>query len=148
MDPATAFQLACGAIQLIDFGLKTTKTFHEIYKNDSSLSDRNEHLQQEAQRLQNHVSALSSKLNASSQITNGLSPDQKRLQRVVRECAELDETLLQKLEGLSLSGKKRKRDIPGLWIKASREGNNIKNIQSRLQSCHQQLDSELLANVW
>lgn len=44
MDPATAFQLACGTIQLIEFGIRTTKDLREIWKSTQSLTAEYERL--------------------------------------------------------------------------------------------------------
>lgn len=38
MDPLTAFSLACGVIQIVDFGTKVVQQCRELYK-DGSLSE-------------------------------------------------------------------------------------------------------------
>lgn len=78
MDPATAFQLACGAIQLVDLGLKATRTCREIHKNGSSLTTKNEQIEHEARQLKKILSELSSKLAAHDDKT-GLTSDQRQL---------------------------------------------------------------------
>ena len=148
MDPATAFQLTCGAIQLIEFGIRTSNTFREIYKHRSSLSTDNERLEEETQRLSELTCALSMKLSQSSTNENPLKPDEKRLQQVTQACSEAAAEILEKIANLKPSGKKRRRDIPGLWLKASRERDSIDKAKARLDGLQKQLDSRMLSNVW
>lgn len=56
--------------------------------------------------------------------------------------------LLQKLDDLKISGRKRKRDVPATWVRGMRETGDIERIQSQLQRCHKLLDTEMLSKLW
>ena len=62
MDPGTAFQLVCGAIQLIDFGISTAKAFHDIYKSKDALASENDRLDQETQKLRAASTQITARL--------------------------------------------------------------------------------------
>ena len=146
MDPATAFQLACGAVQLIGFGCKTAKAIRQIYKNNSALLDANEQLDKESKQVQTTTISIRQRLGSTP--SDQLTEDQRRLQRVVQDCCDLNDELLQKLNGLKVSGTKQKRHIPKILLKSMRDKSNIEDIHNRLKSCLFLLNTELLSGIW
>ena len=58
MDPVTAFSVACGAIQVIDFGIRTASEVYEVTKSAQGLSKKNARLQEQARSLDAMTQAL------------------------------------------------------------------------------------------
>ena len=58
MDPITAFSVACGAIQVIDFGIRTASEVYEVTKSAQGLSKKNARLQEQARSLDAMIQAL------------------------------------------------------------------------------------------
>ena len=146
MDPATAFSVACGVIQLIDFGIKTTKAFHEIYGSKNSLTAANEKLDHETQLLDTTSQSVTSRLEslANSQLT----PDQIHLKTIAEECKRHCQDLLERLDKLKLKGVHRKRDVPVQWFRLVRHKGDIERIQDQLMRCQKLLDTQMLVSLW
>ena len=147
MDPATAFQVACGAVQLLEVGLKTIRSLQEIYKSERSLSTANEELFEQASWLQQSYSSTTARLASIEQGSLKLTEDQERLQEAAEGCVQLSHELLQKVESLNITGVKKKRDVPIAWVKARREKDAISRIGHRLQNYQNKFNTEMLINL-
>ena len=51
MDPATIFQVVCGAIQLIQLGINAAKAFNEIYNSKDALTADSAQLDRDTEAL-------------------------------------------------------------------------------------------------
>lgn len=111
MDPATGFAVACGVIQLIEFGLSTATRFREIYKSRSALTNENDNLDSEVTHLNAATCSLAARLN-DLKTTNPLNKDQKRLHQISYECEQLSWELLSRIDKPKIQGHLRKRDVP------------------------------------
>ncbi|KAL9110593.1 MAG: hypothetical protein Q9227_004951 [Pyrenula ochraceoflavens] len=145
MDPVTAFSLACGVVQLIDFGIKTTKTFHDIYKSKNAQTLEHQQLEREMQMLDASLASVTSRLDTKAQ--DALTPDQARLQRLAAECKGYARTLLGEINELKLTSPVRKRDVPSLWLKVMRRKSKIDAVQPQLVRCRGLLDTQMLVNL-
>ena len=123
MDPATAFQVFCGAIQLIQFGIGTTKAFQDIYRSKNALTSEYNQLSHEMTSLRTTSSQISSRLQRLNQAP--LTREQAHLHDVAKDCDRLAGDLLKRLDGLKLTGHQRHRDVPLQWLKLMREKGRI-----------------------
>ena len=115
MDPATAFQLVCGALQLIEFGVGTAKAFHDIYKSKDALTSENERLGQLAELLRTASSQISSRLQSLA----GAQPTQEKrqLRDIAERCERSAKNLLKRLDKLKVTGTLSKRKVPVQWAR-------------------------------
>lgn len=148
MDPATAFQIACGAFQLVGVAIKAISTGHEIYENTTSLSRDNERVERETKLLDRAVSSLKGGLVTLRSLDRKLTKDQQRLQQAIQECINVSDEIQKRLESMKPKGEKRKRDIPAAVIKQSWHKAQVKDLQDRLEKCQRHLDTELLSTLW
>lgn len=147
MDPATAFSVVCGVVQLIEFGLFTASKFREIYKSSSALTAEADGLHSETSRLDRATSSLATRLSNIATV-DSLTHDQKRLRQIALECNKLSQHLLSRLDKLKISGPLRKRDVPAQWMKIMRERDNIDKTQGQLNRMKDVLDTQMLVNLW
>lgn len=147
MEPATALGVAGAVVQLIDCGQKAARALHEIYKNESTLSTHNDKMYEESGALHTSISGLIKHLDALSNASQPLSDDQQRLQQVAKQCVSLDNDLLQRLDNLRISGRKRKRDAAVASLKAIKEKDKIRELHGRLAACREQLSTDLFISI-
>lgn len=65
MDPLTAFSLACGVIQVVDFSMKLLSKSREIYKSGSLAENK------EIESMAKHLTNLRTGLNVPTAAPNG-----------------------------------------------------------------------------
>ena len=147
MDPATAFSIACGVVQLIEFGLSTAASFQEIYKSNTALTFEIDNLNSKTTSLDTAISSLSTRLSDTA-TTKSLSRDQKQLHQVALDCNKLSQDLLDQLDKLKISGRLRKRDVPAQWLKVTREKAKIERTCGNLSRLKAALDTQMLVNLW
>lgn len=148
MDPATAFQLACGAITLVDFGIRTARDLYEIWESSASMTADNVRLEQETLRLEHANTRLKTHLSNVQGVDQKLTLNQRQLKAVVLEIDRLTSELLCRLARLRSTGRRRKRDVPGLYVKSLRERPGIRKIQAQLEKQQKMLDTSMLINLW
>ena len=146
MDPATAFQLVCGALQLVEFGVGTAKAFHDIYKSKEALTSENERLDQQTQLLRTVSSQISSRLHGFTQTQP--TPEKTQLLDLARRCNQAAKNLLERLNKLKVTGPRSKRKVPVQWAKLLLEKGKIEKDQVQLERCRELLDTQMLVNVW
>ena len=108
MDPVSAFSLACGVIQVVDFSLKISSTCRKLYKK-GSLSE-NDVIEGWAEDLRK----LCGELNPP--VTDGipldtLSANEQELLNLTANCSSTAHNLINELEGLKVSGPRKKRKV-------------------------------------
>ena len=144
MDPITAFSLACGVIQIIDFGFRAVSMCKEMYE-QGELSEYKE-LEVTTKHLanaQNDIRLPSSSLSA----TAVQKPQDKELSEIAKDCSAIAEELTTKLEALKIHDSRRKRDRIKMGLKASREQRRIQELQRRLDSYRKALDTHILLGL-
>ena len=140
MDPISAISLASNIIQLVDFGLKLSKTCCEIYQ--TGLSAANTDLRNDALSLQ----SLGAAVEASVQRSANPGRLGKRLQESAKRCAVAAGDLqaaISKLE--TTAGGKRSavgRVVKTLWRK-----DEIGRLQGLLKQEQALLDGSLLIEL-
>ena len=148
MDPATAFQLCCGVVQLIEVGIKTARNVREIWKNSSSIPVELDVLDKETGHLQRNVHSLEDHLEILKAIDGGLDRDQHLLVKTAREGNRLTHDLLTRIDGLKQHGQSRKRDMPSQLLKIQRSKRRIDELSVTLQRKKELLNTSLLVNLW
>ncbi len=145
MDPITAFSLARGVIQVVDFSTKVVVKCRGIYK-DGALSEN-----REIESMTKHLTDLFTELKSASAVPNPgplsqLYHDDHDLQKLAQQCSETAAKLIAELQDLSIQGQQRNRDVfrkafKGVWKKSTVEG-----IQRRLEYYRRTLDTRILIN--
>ena len=135
MDPCTAFSLACGVIQVIDFSTKVAKTCHELYKNGGS--PENNDIEEMAECLTNLCRDLS--------LTT--RDDQDDLLDLGVKCSDTAQELLAELQELKVNGPHRGRQIFSKALRTIRKKSTIDGIQKRLENHRKLLDSKILIDL-
>ena len=146
MDPATAFQVSCGIVQLVQIGISTVKTFRDIYNSKSKQGSDYERLQSEVEALQNAAAGLGAHFNE-QQANVQLADDQKRLQNVCGKSREVAQALIDRLSLLTPDRPLRRRDVPKQWYKLQRESGEIDRLRAQLLSLYEVLNTQILVRV-
>ena len=141
MDPLTAFSLACGVIQVVDFSTKTLMKCKEIYK-DGSLSEY-----QELEDLTSHLVDVRAGLDLASSHQSAESIhnlDDQSLLNLAEECSATAHQLMRRIHSLKMEGPRNKRQAVFKTIKLLWEKGEIQDIQKRLEGYRNALDTKIL----
>lgn len=146
MDPLTAFSVACGVIQVVDFCKKVVDKCREIYKDGAS--SENKVIESMAQHLTN----LFVELDSASAIPNpGPMPrhyhDDQDLRKLAQQCSDTAKELIAELQKLSIQGQPGKREVLRKAVKIIWKKNTIDDIQTRLELYRRTLDTRILINL-
>ncbi|CAD6575193.1 MAG: hypothetical protein ASARMPRED_007126 [Alectoria sarmentosa] len=146
MDPLSAFGLACGVIQVLDFSRKVVVKCRELYKHGAS--SENEEIESMAKCL----TGLSTDLVLANSVRNSgrttqLYHDDQELLKLAQQCSRTATELVAKLQKLSIQDRFRKRDavrkaVNGVWKKSTIEG-----IERRLEQYRRTLDTRILISL-
>lgn len=148
MDPATAFQLAYGAIELVELCIKTSKAFFEIYRSSPSSPADAERFDRKTALLDKTTSRLSAHLVDLKSLNTSFTRDQKEVYQIAGDCERLSRDVLGRLQSFKPSSPLRKRDIPAQWMKFTREKSKIEKAHQELLRYHKILGSEMLISLW
>lgn len=146
MDPLSAFSVACGVIQVVDFSTKVVVKCRELCKN-GTLSEN-----KEIESLAQHLTDLSTGLHVASGVPNpGPKPqlyqDDHDLRKLAQQCSETATELIAELQKLTIQGRRRKRDIVHKTVKVVWKKSTIEGIQRRLEQYRGTLDTRILINL-
>lgn len=146
MDPLTAFSLACGVIQVVDFSTKIVVKCRQIYKDGATSENK------EIESMADHLTGLATELKLPSVTVNPGSADQlyhddQELLELAGQCSETATELVNEIQRLSIQGRQRKRDALRMTAKAVWKKDAIKSIQKRLEWYRGTLDTRILINL-
>lgn len=148
MDPLTAFSLACGVIQVVDFGLQTVSTARVLYK-DGSIKN---HAQLE--NLSNDFVTATAKLQKSLGDTGSgsafsIDPDDQILYDLSTRCNATAKKLLHELDQLSVTadGGRRILQVSKKTLAAIWKAGKIKDLGLTLESYRKALDTQVLISL-
>lgn len=105
MDPLTAFSVACGVIQVVEFGLKVASKGREIYR-DGALH-QNQDIEHATRNLNEASISLDKSLKSLTKIKQP-SKDDVELQKLAVDCQEASTNLLSELGWIRTSPVKDK----------------------------------------
>lgn len=140
MEPLAAFSLACGVIQIVDFSIKALTMCKEIYEH-GVLSEY-----EDVEAISNHLTDLRKDLRLPTPGDTEIPLD-KRLLDLATKCSATAAELVTKLRDLRIDGPRRKRDALKKTVKYIRQRKDIPDIQKRLDTYRNALDTHILINL-
>lgn len=144
MDPFTAFSIACGVIQVVDYSTKTLTKCKEIY-NEGSLSEH-KHLEELAKTLVDVRAKLH--LPSANQNAGGIQePYEQSLLNLATECSKTADQLIDKFHLLKIQGPHKKRQAVMKTVRLLWEKGEIQEIQKRLDFYRSDLDTQILISL-
>ena len=135
MDPLSAFSLACGIIQVVDFSIKAGAKLHELYS-DGAISEN-----REVQEMASHLNSLCQGL----QLLNQQSQDE--VQVLGRKCADTAQELISLLQQLELKRKRTFLQVASKAIKNVKKKSQVVSLQKKLDNYRRLIDSRILINL-
>ena len=147
MDPATVFQIACGAFQLVDICYKGAKTIRELHQSRSGLTRENERIKRATQDLDQASSSVKNGiLSLRSLDTNSLTRDERRLQNVCEDCIRISGEIYRQLNPLQHE-KNSKLKLMGQVRSTFTRKSKIEDLHRELDERRKQLDTDLLITL-
>ena len=137
MDPLSAFSLACGVIQVVNFSTKVVQKLREFHK-DGSLSQN-----KEAEEMATQLTQLQTSLS----LPNHRDQAQDELLKLGEKCSATAKDLVTELQKLKISGPHRKRQVIQKTIKTIWKKTAIDDIQKRLDDYRKLLDHRVLIDL-
>ena len=141
MDPLTAFSLACGVIQVVDFSIKVLTRCKEIHDH-GALSEH-----QEVEETTKHLTNLRIDLSPPQSSETTQTPGDIELRELAKTCSTTAEQLVTKLQTLKIEGPHKKRQVVFKTVKALREKREIHDLEKRLNRYRSVLDTKILASL-
>jgi hypothetical protein len=144
MDPVTAFSLACGVIQVVDFSLRLLSKSKEVHEKGSLVENDN------LEYLTRHLSALELELQTPlNHNSHGRTQpqDEQDLKQLADKCSETAQTLLTELAKLKVSDPKRKRQMIKVTLRAILKRSTLKEIEGRMNSYRDMLNTKILVEL-
>ncbi len=147
MDPLTAFSLACGVFQVVDFSTKIVSKCREMYKHGVSSENK------EIESMAKHLRDLATELKLPNTIQSpGSAPpqlfqDDQELLKLAEQCSETATKLIEEIQKLRIQGQHRKRDAFRKAIKTMWKNDTIQDIQRSLERYRKTLDTRILITL-
>ncbi len=141
MDPLTAFSLACGVIQVIDFSAKVLSQCREIYKN-GSLS-KNESIESMAE----HLITLRADLQPTTSSIGTQTAGDKDLVQLSNKCSEMAKELVGELQSLKAGSTSSKWKAVSVTLRNLKKSSTIESMQRQLDGYRKILDTKVLADL-
>ena len=146
MEPAAAFSLACGVIQVIDFSTKLLSAGRQLHKK-GSIADL-----EEVQAIAKHLVELGPRLKVpgSKQGQGSSSAADDALAQLAAGCSRTADDLVHRLEDLTLDkskSKRSKREAIRKGFKAAMSEDYIATAQKTLDGYQQVLSTSILVEL-
>jgi len=141
MDPITAFSLACGVIQVIDFNTKVLSQCREIYKN-GSLSE-NESIESMAE----HLTTLRADLQPTTSSTGAQTAGDKDLIQLSIKCSEMAKELVAELQSLKAGSTGSRWKAVSVTFRSIKKKSTIDRMQRQLDEYRKILNTKVLADL-
>ncbi|KAI9669995.1 MAG: hypothetical protein M1831_007031 [Alyxoria varia] len=147
MDPATAFSIAVGAIQLADYGIRVGRTCYEILRNSSGLSTDQNRIDEDAEHLQTLTTDLGNRLKTAPSPPGAGNTQEQEVLRAADACRNAAAELRDFISSLQLTGKKNVIRALRKAVHASSERKKVDELRARLQKNQSFLDTTLLSSI-
>ena len=144
MDPVTAFSLVCGVIQVIDFGTKVVVKCRRLHEEGSL--EEHEDIGDIAEHLVNAREDLDRRGDANSMGVQ-LSPSDKRLSTIARECSAISAELLAKIQSLKVTASHSRRETLSKVLKTLWKRKEIVALENKLNSYREALNTQILITL-
>lgn len=144
MDPITAFSLACGVIQVIDFSVNVLSKCREIHKH-GSLSE-NENIESMAEQLTTLRADLQPTTLSTSTRTATSSGDRDPIQLSSR-CSEMAKELVGELQSLKAGSTGSRWKAISSTYRSLKKRSMIDRMQKQLDELRSILNTKVLADL-
>ena len=160
MDPVTAFSIACGTIQVVDFGIRVAYKVYKIVQSPSGTSKENEELEAATVTLQGLMNALKTQSESlPPSHTTGIiqSPGDiaissitaQEIRWIALQCEGTAKELIELLNNIKVDPKKYRsttwRTIKA--VKASSKSRKILELESRLEEYQKRLERHIIVDL-
>lgn len=135
MDPLSAFSVACGVAQLIQFASELVSTGNEIFHAPDGVLLQNKAVGDVAKDLRQITEELS-KTQAQWLVGQPLDPDESRLRIISDNCTSIATELTDRLDKLKIQGKHRRWKSYRLALMSVWAKDDIDKISARLDAYH------------
>lgn len=142
MDPGTCFQVACGVVQLVDFGFKITAACREIHKNGSFAEV--DVIEQSALPLKESLDDLNQSLRTSG---SSLSKADKDLHQLGIRCARTSNKLLAEVGQFKITTKGNKKEAIVKTVKLIWKRGKLYDVWRELEAYQKALDTNTLLQL-
>ena len=160
MDPVTAFSIACGVIQVVDFGFKITRKIWTIVRSSSGTSAEYEELEAATSTLQDLIRALKAQNEpATLHHTNRAVQDSgdvavssstaQAIRQIASQCDETARKLIELLSEIKVDPTKYKstRSRTFKAIKAIPKFYKISKLESQLEEYQEKLEKHIILDL-
>lgn len=145
MDPASAFSLACGVVQLVDIACKVGMGAKDLYQNGSIA--RNQEVEEQVSKLRGLQNLVKSKrVLPQFQDTTELRED-RELVEIAGKCEDIAEKLLAELERLKMPVPHNALKAFSKSIKARFRLRTIEHLQAEMEKYQSILGTRTLINI-
>lgn len=144
MDAASAFALACGVVQFVDFSLKVVVTMKELH--DSGFVEQYKDLEGQVSKLSNLRSTINAR-RPSPQLSDAEEQEHRELLELADRCDTTAAELLMKYERLKLSRSRNPWKVLAKTIKVILNRESVENLLKTLTGYREVLDTRLLISL-
>ena len=160
MDPVTAFSIACGTIQVVDFGIKVAYKVYTIVQSSSGTLKENEELETATVTLQGLMDALKAQSDSippyqtTRVIQNpgdiGISRSTaQEVRQLASQCGEIAQELIDLLNNIKVDPKKYRSTTSRTLkaVKAYSKSRKISKLESRLEEYQKRLERHIIVEL-
>ena len=144
MDAATAFALACGVVQFVDFSLKVVVTMKELH--DSESVEQYKDLERQVSKLC-HLRSTMNTRRPSPLVSQTEEQEHQALVELADRCDTTAAELLMKFDRLKLSRSRNPWKVLVKTIKVIFNRESVENLLKTLNGYREVLDTRLLISL-
>lgn len=148
LDPLTAFSLASGVVQLVDFSCKIISKGYEISRSKDGITDDIADIKTVTEHLGSVNDDLTRRLQQRKS-SGSLDEDEKELVKICEECRLIGKDLLERLKTLEvkhgghMKWKSLLKAFESMWKKG-----DLDAVAATLSKYQEQLNHRLLLSIW
>lgn len=145
MDPVSAFSLACGVVQMIDFSCKLLSKTKELHTRGHVLE--NQEIEEQVSQLCQLRALLESKMDSGSLSTHPQENESSEIENIADKCDGTALELLQELENLKISEPRSTRKAFKMSFAAMRKRGTIDRLKHKFDEFQKTLDTRVLLDI-
>lgn len=146
MDPATAFSIACGVVQLSELAIEAANVCREIYDSSLKLSLRH----QTQLESTNELYSLTQQLRIRIQISAYLQPltvEDQKLLKAADECSEVAQELQVALDEIKARKAHSKLSALNAALKSWKRREKIQALETKIKESRQMVNTAMLIRL-
>ena len=148
MDPVTAFQTAAAVFQFVGVLYDVATAAYDIYDSSSGMDKSSASLLEQANKIDPAASRVKDGLTILRSRGQKLDTDERRLEKVAEQCLELSSSITKATSQLRPSPRHRLVQSVKLGVLSFIKKNDLQKMKDNLTSLRQELQLELLINLW